>query len=92
MEVTFSLLYAENVLKEDIPALSGDVKLRVKKAIEEKLMTAPETYGKPLRRSLRGYRSLRVGDFRVVFRIDIVDRIVKVFFIGHRAHIYKRAY
>jgi len=71
MEIKFRLQYEISVVKEDIPRLSHPAKKQIKKAIEQKLTTKPEVFGKPLRRSLKGYRSLRVGDYRVIFRICI---------------------
>jgi len=59
----------------------------IKRAVEEKLMIAPETFGKPLRFSLRGIRSLRVGEFRVLYRID--GTIVRVIMIAHRSKVYR---
>ena len=41
----------------------------IKRAIEERLTVQPEIYGKPLQRTLKGYWRLRVGDYRVVFKI-----------------------
>ena len=89
MGVAFKIVYHELVVKEDIPKLSTTDKLRIKQAIEEKLTKEPEAFGKPLRRSLRGYRKLRVGDFRIIFCIDKVD--VKILFIGHRSIVYQMA-
>ena len=60
---------------------------RIKKAIEEKLTTHPEVFGKPLRFSLKGYRSLRVGEYRVIFRIE--KDTVKIFIIAHRSAVYE---
>lgn len=60
---------------------------RIKRAIEEKLTTKPEVFGKPLRRSLRGYRSLRIADYRVIFRIG--KDTIKIFVIGHRSTVYE---
>jgi hypothetical protein len=34
------------------------------------LMTAPQEYGLPLKKNLRGYWKLRVGDYRVVFHVE----------------------
>lgn len=82
----FKIQYAEAVVREDIPQLSKEMKVRIRKAIEEKLTTHPEQFGKPLRRSLRGYRKLRVGDYRVIFRIE--GPYVKVFRIQHRSVVY----
>jgi len=87
--MNFDILYHKDVLKEDIPKLSKKDKERIRKAIEKKLMKAPETYGKPLRRSLKGYRKLRSGDYRIIFRIE--RRTVKIFAIKHRSVVYKQA-
>jgi mRNA interferase RelE/StbE len=88
MGVVFNIVYHALVVKEDTQRLSSADKLRVKEAIEEKLTSEPEAFGKPLRRSLKGYRKLRVGDYRVIFRIE--KQTVKVFYIGHRSTIYQK--
>lgn len=89
MELTFSILYHHLVIGEDIPRLSSDWKDKIKRAIEEKLTTMPEVYGKHLRRSLKGFRKLRVGDYWVIYKIE--GRAVKVFVIQHRSVVYKDA-
>ena len=89
MEVKFRVVYAEDVVRKDIPGFSAPVKKRIKAAIESKLMVSPEIFGKPLRRSLKGYRSLRVGDYRVVYRIEEENMLVKIFVIRHRSVAYK---
>jgi mRNA interferase RelE/StbE len=61
-------------------------KERVKTAIERKLTSRPEIFGKPLRQSLTGCRSLRIGDYRVIFRIT--GKIVEIMLFGHRSTIY----
>ena len=83
----FVLRYQQDVVKIDIPALPKKERGRIQKAIEEKLVVHPEIFGKPLRRSLKGYRKLRVGDYRIIFRIE--DRVVKIFAIGHRSVVYE---
>ena len=85
--MTFLLQYEKNVVERDIPALPKKEKARIQKAIAEKLKTHPETFGKPLRRSLKGYRRLRVGEYRVIFRIE--DQTVNIFAIGHRSTVYE---
>ena len=86
MGVKFTVSYHPAVMLEDVPKLSTSVQRRIKQAIEQKLTTFPEQFGKPLRRSLAGYRKLRVGDYRVVFRIE--GRTVKIFLIQHRSVVY----
>lgn len=49
-------------------------------------MTRPEVYGRPLRRSLKGYRKLRVGEYRIILKIK--DNKVKIFVIQHRSTVY----
>lgn len=87
MEVSFDICYHELVVKEDIPRLSLEWREKIKRAIENRLTTRPEAYGKPLRQSLKGYRKLRVGDWRVIFRID--GKTIKIFIIQHRSVVYK---
>lgn len=88
MGVTFTIRYHEKVVGEDIPRVSREWKERIKKAIEEKLSFEPESFGKPLRRSLKGYRKLRVGDYRIIFRIE--KKLVKIFVIEHRSIAYQK--
>ena len=44
--------------------------------------------GKPLKGRLKDKRSLRVGAFRVIYRLDTVRHQVVVENIGHRREIY----
>jgi len=63
------------------------IRERIRRAIESRLMTAPQEYGLPLRKSLKGYWKLRVGDYRVVFKIE--GEIVYILGIRHRKNIYE---
>ena len=89
MGVNFEIFYHQLVVKEDMLKLGNADKNNIRKAIENKLTTNPETFGKPLRRSLKAYRKLRVGDYRVIYRIE--SKKVKIFYIGHRSIVYKKA-
>ncbi len=89
MEIRFTILYNPKVVRDDIPALSSVNRDRICEAIENKLMVSPEQYAKPLRRSLRGYRKLRVGDYRIIFRIQ-EDNIIIVGIL-HRSIAYEKA-
>ena len=86
MALAFEIVYHHEVIHEDIPRIGEAWRSKIKSAIEEKLVTHPDMYGKPLRRSLRGYRKLRVGDYRIVFRID--GARIKIFAIAHRSVVY----
>lgn len=86
MELKYELKYHSKV-KEDIKQLDLAVRDRIRLAIEQKLTKQPETFGLPLRRSLKGYRKLRVGDYRVVFKIE--EQSVIILGILHRSVVYK---
>ena len=88
MEITFKIVYAQQVVTEDIPNLDKKFREIIKKAIEEKLSMHPEIFGKPLRASLAGYRKLRVGDYRVIFEIS--KHKIIIWMIGHRKDIYQK--
>lgn len=60
---------------------------RIRRTFESRLMTVPQEYGLPLRKSLGGYWKLRVGDYRVVFKIE--GKVVYVLGIRHRKSVYE---
>lgn len=84
----YKIVYHPEVVSKDIPKLSQDWQQKIPHSIESKLITKPEVFGKPLRRSLKNYRKLRVGDYRVIFRID--GKTVIVLVIQHRLVFYSR--
>jgi mRNA interferase RelE/StbE len=81
----FTLHYHPAVRVEDFPLIDRRTKDRIRKAIEERLQTAPHNYAVPLRKTLKGYWKLRVGDYRVVFKV-----IESVWILGirHRKMVY----
>jgi mRNA interferase RelE/StbE len=86
VEVPFDLRYHPDVKSIDIPLLDAKLRNRIKNAIERRLTTAPHLYGEPLRKTLRGYWKLRIGDYRVVFKI--VAEEVWILGIIHRKKVY----
>ncbi|MFA6099630.1 MAG: type II toxin-antitoxin system RelE/ParE family toxin [Patescibacteria group bacterium] len=88
MEIIYTVKYHPLVVHDDIPALDAAWRSRIKTAIETKLVMAPDVFGIPLRRSLKGHRKLRVGDYRIVFRIE--KKTVLILAILHRSVVYQR--
>ena len=82
------ILYHPDVRKEDLSSIPFNIEERIKRAIEEQLLKDPFKYGQPLKRSLRGYRKLNMGDYRIIFRID--KNAVIVLKIGKRKEVYNR--
>ena len=89
MEMTYAINYLEEVVLRHIPKLNQVDRQRIKQAIEEKLSTNPIGFGKPLQYSLKGHRRLRVGDYRIVYRITTNPNWVTIIAIKHRKEIYK---
>jgi mRNA interferase RelE/StbE len=85
--MAYTPLYHPAVLKEDLPKLSPDVKERIKTSIENKLLADPIAAGSMLRHSLKGHRKFRVGDWRVIYRID--RDYIFILKIGHRREAYE---
>jgi mRNA interferase RelE/StbE len=82
----FKIVYHPDVRDIDIPSLNARLKNRLRKAIEERLVSAPHHCGEPLRKTLKGYWKLRVGDYRVVFKIAGDD--IQMLGIIHRNDVY----
>lgn len=84
----FSIYYHPVVVEKEIPRLERSLGIRIKKAIELKLASQPTAHSKPLQGSLKGLRSLRVGDWRVIF--EIMGKEIWILTIGHRREVYEQ--
>ncbi|MBI3547586.1 MAG: type II toxin-antitoxin system RelE/ParE family toxin [Elusimicrobia bacterium] len=78
------VVFHRRVVQEDLPELPAVDRRRILKAIERKLTVGPDSYGEPLRRELFGYWKLRVGDHRVIYRIEKDVVAVLILKIGMR--------
>lgn len=85
----FEIQLRQEVVDTDLPKIDTVWQKKIKRAIADRLSTQPHLYGKPLRRTLKGYYKLRIGDYRVIFSID--KDTVKIFAIQHRSVVYSKA-
>lgn len=83
----FEILY-EKAVKKDIKKINKPDADRIRAAIEQKLAENPEIYGEHLKGELGNYWKLRVGAYRVVFKID--NDVITILAIMHRSEIYKK--
>lgn len=83
---TYIVSYHEEI-PQDIANVDNFWREQIIIAIEHKLLTKPDVFGKPLRRSLKGCRTLRVGDYRIVFKIQ--GKYVYILSISHRSKNYQ---
>ena len=84
-----NIKYHPKVKSEDIPRLSSNSAVRIENAIKNRLVVNPIKYGLYLRGTLSGYRKLRVGDWRIIYRI--VDKEIRIIAIGNRKDVFKVA-
>lgn len=84
----YKIEYVESV-RDDLKTISKGDKEQIKKAIEKKLATNPIEFGKPLQYSLKGLRRLRVGNYRIIFKIEEDEQRVLIVKIGHRKEVYE---
>ena len=84
----WNVVYLPVVQHEDIPALDKAIKQQVKKAIDEKLALDSIGFGKPLQYSLNGNRRLRVGHYRIIYKIKTDTREIIISAIQHRKGVY----
>lgn len=72
------------LVQDDLKLLGNAEAKRVLKVIRERIAEGePDKIGKPLRGELAGYRRVRTGDVRVVYRINGTE-IVLVLCVGAR--------
>ena len=83
----WKILYIKSVEK-DLKKLSTEIRQIIQRSIEEKLMTDPLKFGVLLRRNLKGLMKLRVGNYRIIYKIEKAVVTVFVIKIGHRKEVY----
>lgn len=88
--MAYTIVYHPDIPKEDLSGIPKNIKDTIRRAIETRLIPDPFLCGEPLRQSLKGHRKLRVGDYRVIYRIEGGKIIVLK--IGHRKDVYNKAF
>lgn len=85
--MSWEIRYAASAARA-IRKLDPQVRRRVRAAVET--LAGEPTRGKPLQLSLQGLRSLRTGDYRIVYRTVAQRLEVLVVAVGHRREVYDR--
>ncbi len=87
--MAWTIEYAESVQKT-VRKLETQERQRIRTFLEEKLanLADPRSIGKSLSGSLAGLWRYRVGDYRIIARIEDDRLVVLVVRIGHRKAVY----
>lgn len=88
--MNWNAAYHADVPTVDLPKIPKNIQARIKKAIELRLLQNPLATREPLRKSLKGHRKLRVGDYRVIYRVQ--GNEVFILIIGHRRDVYEKVF
>jgi mRNA interferase RelE/StbE len=88
--VAWTIEYAESA-KKTVSKLETQDRRRIRTFLEEKLasLSDPRSIGKPLSGSLSGLWRYRVGDYRVITRIEDDRMVILVVRIGPRKEVYR---
>ncbi len=90
MEKTRYVVEYDIRIEEKLKKIPKTMRTRIREAIEKRLMNSPFNYGKPLTGGWRGYRRLRVGDYRIIYRVYEERIVVFIIEIDHRKNVYKK--
>jgi mRNA interferase RelE/StbE len=85
--MSWTLRYTNSAARS-IRSLDPKIKRRIQAALEV-LSQEPER-GKPLQLTLKGLRSWRTGDFRIVYRLLSEEIEILIIAVGHRRDVYER--
>jgi mRNA interferase RelE/StbE len=80
----YDILY-KNSVSRDLKRVDKTQRKRIVQKIETRLSEMPLN-GKQLKGDLRGFLSLRIGDYRVVYKV--VGKQVVILAVGHRKNVY----
>jgi mRNA interferase RelE/StbE len=83
----YELVFHPNVAK-DLKSLDKSTRQRILNKIQW-LLEHKDVRHEPLTAQWEGTCRLRIGDYRVIYEIDQVERRVIIYAVGHRREIYK---
>jgi mRNA interferase RelE/StbE len=69
--------------------LDGSIKKKIIEFFDQKnILSNPKSFGKSLLYNYKGNWRYRVGDYRIICRIEEKELLVLVIDVGHRKNIY----
>ena len=85
--MTWEVVYTLTA-KAAIRQLDPGTRNKVRAAVDE--LAKDPLQGKPLSFTLKGLRSWRTGDWRIIYRAEAEKVVVVVVTVGHRRDVYER--
>lgn len=75
--------------QRDMARLPSRAAVAVLVYVDERLAENPHRLSRPLEGELRGKRTARNGDYRILLRIADEPQVVWILNVDHRAHVYR---
>jgi mRNA interferase RelE/StbE len=85
----FIIEYSFDVEKK-LKKFPKNISKRILEVIKERLSNFPLEVGKPLLKEWKEHRRLRVGDYRVIYKVFEDKVVVLIIEIDHRKQVYER--
>jgi mRNA interferase RelE/StbE len=89
--VTLWTVEFDDRARRELRKLDTTIQLTILRYLRERIIGAsdPRRFGKPLRRNLAGLWRYRVGDYRLICRLEKDRLVVLVLQVGHRREVYE---
>ena len=82
----YIIKYLHEVVNNELPNIQINDRKKILKAISERLTVDPINLGEPLHRNLKGYRRIRVVNYRIIYKV--IGNIVEIHHIDYRRDVY----
>ena len=86
--MAFTVLFTESAQK-DCKKLPGKKLDKIQSVIEGELARRPQTSGYRLEGELKGYYSIQVAEYRIVYQNKAAEKKVIIYRIRHRKDVYR---
>ena len=86
--MTWEIEILEGAAKE-LKKLDKHIALEIIEVVEKKLNKNPLLHSKPLKHQFISLHRLRIGDYRIIFRILTDEGVVQITKVGHRKSMYE---
>lgn len=74
--------------EDNLDKLSSEIGLKIYDRVQNHLVQAPKELGKALVGKYRGLYRYRYGDYRIIYEIDKINKIIIINRVGHRSNVY----
>ena len=86
---SWSLKFSPGANK-DLSKLDSEIRLRVIEKLEWLSWNFDSILPQVLHAELNAFFKLRVGDWRVMYKIDWIEHVIVIRYIEHRSKVYKK--